>query len=133
LAGLYFAFLVVLSKIFLAKGDLMNDLAPVDSTNKTSQEEVARQAAEYAVYQALETVYDPELGISVVELGLIRDIIFNPDQTIEIKMVLTTPFCPYAGSLVDEMRRAVEDNLDQTTKITILAEAWDPVAAGLTW
>ena len=111
----------------------MNDLATVGPTNKTSQEEVARQAAEYAVYQALETVYDPELGMSVVELGLIRDIVFNPDQTIEVKMVLTTPFCPYAGSLVEEMRRAVEDNMDQTTKITILAEAWDPVAAGLTW
>jgi metal-sulfur cluster biosynthetic enzyme len=111
----------------------MNDLAPASVTNKPSEGDLARQAAEYAVYRALETVYDPELGINVVELGLIRDIIFAPDQTIEVKMVLTTPFCPYAGSLVDEMRRAVEDSLDQTTKITILAEAWDPVAAGLTW
>jgi metal-sulfur cluster biosynthetic enzyme len=111
----------------------MNNLSPAEVANKTSEEEMAHQAAEYAVYRALETVYDPELGMSVVELGLIRDIIFNPDQTIEVKMVLTTPFCPYAGSLVDEMRRAVEDGMDQTTKITILAEAWNPVDAGLTW
>ncbi len=56
----------------------------------------ARRATELAILDALRSVVDPEIGMNVVELALIKQIILGPDST-EIKMILTTPFCPYAG------------------------------------
>ena len=47
---------------------------------------------EQALRDALRTVVDPELGMSIVELGLVRQISLQPDFT-EIKMIMTTPFC----------------------------------------
>ena len=55
-----------------------------------------RRATELAILDALRAVVDPEIGMNVVELALIKQIILGPDST-EIKMILTTPFCPYAG------------------------------------
>ncbi len=55
-----------------------------------------RRATELAILDALRSVVDPEIGMNVVELALIRQIILGPDST-EVKMILTTPFCPYAG------------------------------------
>ena len=55
-----------------------------------------RRATELAILDALRAVVDPEIGMNVVELALIKQIILGPNST-EIKMILTTPFCPYAG------------------------------------
>ena len=55
-----------------------------------------RRATELAILDALRAVVDPEIGMNVVELALIKQIILGPDST-EVKMILTTPFCPYAG------------------------------------
>ena len=55
-----------------------------------------RRATELAILDALRAVVDPEIGMNVVELALIKQILLGPDST-EIKMILTTPFCPYAG------------------------------------
>jgi len=74
----------------------------------------------------------PELGMDVVELALIRQIIIGTDAS-EIKMVLTTPFCPYAGSMVQQIQDAAEEVLEHPVKVTLLAERWDPREAGLTW
>ena len=56
----------------------------------------ARRATELAILDALRAVVDPEIGMNVVELALIKQILLGPDLT-QIKMILTTPFCPYAG------------------------------------
>ena len=58
-----------------------------------------RRATELAILDALRGVVDPEIGMNVVELALIRQIILGPDST-EVKMILTTPFCPYAGAMI---------------------------------
>ena len=89
-----------------------------------------RSAPEFA--QALETVVDPELGLNVVELSLIREIVLTPGST-EIRMILTTPFCPYAGAMIAEVKAAVETVVEHPVKVTLLAEAWDPREAGLIW
>ena len=46
------------------------------------------------ILDALQAVLDPEIGISVIDLDLIREVNLTPEEA-EIKMVLTTPFCPY--------------------------------------
>ena len=62
-----------------------------------------RRATELAILDALRAVVDPEIGMNVVELALIKQIILGPDST-EIKMILTTPFCPYAGAMIRRSR-----------------------------
>ncbi len=91
-----------------------------------------RRATELAILDALRSVVDPELGMDVVELALIRQIIVGRESS-EIKMVLTTPFCPYAGSMIQQIKDATELVLEHPVKVTVLAERWDPREAGLMW
>ena len=92
---------------------------------------VAR-SRELAVLDALRSVVDPEIGMNVVELALIKQVILGEDET-EIKMILTTPFCPYAGSMIQQVKEAAEEAEGHEVKVTLLAERWDPRDAGLTW
>ena len=91
-----------------------------------------RRATELAILDALRAVVDPEIGMNVVELALIRQIILGPAET-EVKMILTTPFCPYAGSMIQQVREQVESVVETPVKVTLLAERWDPRDAGLMW
>ena len=91
-----------------------------------------RRATELAILDALRAVVDPELGMDVVELALIRQIIIGAEAS-EVKMVLTTPFCPYAGSMVQQIKDQAESVLEHPVKVTLLAERWDPRDAGLMW
>ncbi len=91
-----------------------------------------RRATELAILDALRAVVDPEIGMNVVELALIRQIILGPDST-EVKMILTTPFCPYAGAMIQQVKEQAESVVDHPVKVTLLAERWDPRDAGLMW
>jgi metal-sulfur cluster biosynthetic enzyme len=91
-----------------------------------------RRATELAVLDALRSVVDPEIGMNVVELALIKQILLGPDST-EIKMILTTPFCPYAGSMIAQVKEQAESVVEHDVKVTLLAERWDPRDAGLMW
>jgi metal-sulfur cluster biosynthetic enzyme len=91
-----------------------------------------RRAMELAILDALRTVVDPEIGMNVVELALIKQIILGTDES-EIKMILTTPFCPYAGSMIAQVKEAAESVTEHPVKVTLLAERWDPREAGLMW
>jgi metal-sulfur cluster biosynthetic enzyme len=91
-----------------------------------------RRATELAILDALRAVVDPEIGMNVVELALIKQILLGPDST-EIKMILTTPFCPYAGSMIAQVKEQVESVVQHDVKVTLLAERWDPRDAGLMW
>jgi metal-sulfur cluster biosynthetic enzyme len=90
------------------------------------------RATELAILDALRSVVDPEIGMNVVELALIKQIILGPQQT-EVKMILTTPFCPYAGAMIQQVKEQVETVVDNDVKVTLLAERWDPRDAGLAW
>jgi metal-sulfur cluster biosynthetic enzyme len=111
---------------------------PTETAATTEASETAvtfdpvRRATELAVLDALRGVVDPELGMDVVELALIRQVIIGTESS-EIKMVLTTPFCPYAGSMVQQIKDAAESVLEHSVKVTLLAERWDPRDAGLMW
>jgi len=91
-----------------------------------------RRATELAILDALRAVVDPEIGMNVVELALIKQVILGKDET-EVKMILTTPFCPYAGSMIAQVKEQAESVVDHPVKVTLLAERWDPRDAGLMW
>ena len=91
-----------------------------------------RRATELAILDALRAVVDPEIGMNVVELALIKQVILGKDET-EVKMILTTPFCPYAGSMIAQVKEAAESVVGHPVKVTLLAERWDPRDAGLMW
>jgi metal-sulfur cluster biosynthetic enzyme len=80
---------------------------------------------EQALRDALRSVIDPELGMSVVELGLIRQLNLQPDLA-EITMIMTTPFCPYGPALLEQTRRAAEKHMQKPVKITLGMEMWEP-------
>ncbi len=104
-------------------------IAPADDAAAFDPQARAR---ELAILDALRSVVDPEIGMNVVELALIRQVILGPEET-EIKMILTTPFCPYAASMLQQVKEAGEEAEGHDVKVTLLAERWDPRDAGLTW
>lgn len=111
--------------------DTSTDPAPA-ATAPAPAFDPERRATELAILDALRAVVDPEIGMNVVELALIKQIILGPDST-EIKMILTTPFCPYAGSMIAQVKEQAESVVEHEVKVTLLAERWDPRDAGLMW
>src|SRR5271157_5613209 len=59
------------------------------------------------VIAALKTVYDPEMPIDIYELGLIYEVSVDAAGDVSIRMTLTAPNCPVAGSLPANVERAV--------------------------
>ena len=95
-----------------------SSLSPSDPTSAPSQQELA-------VRSVLETVMDPEIGLSVIDLGLIREIHFLPDKTF-IRMMLTTPFCPYAPQLMEEIKQATASVVPLPCEVEIMPDPWSP-------
>ena len=62
---------------------------------------------EERVIAALHTCYDPEIPVDIYELGLIYDLQVGPSGSVAIRMTLTSPACPVAGSLPGEVRSRV--------------------------
>ena len=69
-------------------------------------------------------VLDPELGLNVVQLGLIRNVKIDEENVI-VKMILTTPFCPYGPSMLDSVRQKAEQVLEREVTIDFGFEPWD--------
>ena len=59
------------------------------------------------IVDALQTVYDPEIPVSIYELGLIYDINISNDYDVNITMTLTTPHCPEAQSIPEKVADTV--------------------------
>ena len=54
--------------------------------------------------EGLREIVDPEIGLNIIELGLVRDMEISDDQA-KCTMILTTPFCPYGPALLDMTRK----------------------------
>ena len=66
-------------------------------------ETLNKQQLEEKVIDVLKTCYDPEIPVDIFELGLIYEINIDDDAKLNIKMTLTSPACPVAGSLPGEV------------------------------
>lgn len=78
------------------------------------------------IMDALRPVIDPEIGMSVVDLGMIREVAIEGD-VVEIKMVLTAPFCPLVDMLTEQTRRAAAAVPGvKEARVTLLDEPWNP-------
>ena len=76
-------------------------------------------------WEALHEVVDPELGIDVVDLGLVYSVTVDAAGWVCITMTLTTPGCPVAESLPGEAETAVSWALGPSTPVTVEV-VWDP-------
>jgi FeS assembly SUF system protein len=85
------------------------------------------EALKQKVIEVLQTIFDPELPVSIWELGLIYEINVLPIDNVQIVMTLTAPGCPAAQSLpveVDQKVRQIEGVNDVHVAVT-WSPAWD--------
>ena len=97
----------------------------MEGDSKQAQDEVQpAESVEEQVIDALRTVYDPEIPVNVYELGLVYDIKVNPGGEVIVRMTLTSPGCPVAGSLPPEVEQKVLSIPGvQSARVDLV---WDP-------
>jgi metal-sulfur cluster biosynthetic enzyme len=79
-----------------------------------------------ALDSALREVIDPEIGLNIIELGLVRNVGYKDDnEKAHITMIMTTPFCPYAPALLEMTRTKVTEALEVPSTIEMGMELWD--------
>lgn len=82
---------------------------------------------EEELIEALRSVIDPEIGMNVVELGLLRQIdVDEENDSAKITMILTTPFCPYGPQIIEQVRVIGSQLLSGGVEVEIGMELWDP-------
>ena len=74
--------------------------------------------------QALKGVYDPEIGINIVDLGLVYRAVRTPNE-IEVAITMTTPSCPLGEMLLEEARQILHARFPDTASIRV-GLVWDP-------
>ncbi|MFI5166823.1 MAG: metal-sulfur cluster assembly factor [Thermoanaerobaculales bacterium] len=82
-----------------------------------------------AVKEALKPVVDPEIFISIVDLGLIRNVeIANGGAKVKVKMTLTTPFCPEGPMIVEQVKQiaATLPGVTEAEVELVWTPPWDP-------
>ncbi len=86
-----------------------------------------RKQLEDRVIDVLKTIYDPEIPVDIYELGLIYEVSVNDEGFVNIQMTLTSPACPVAESLPNEVEQKVAQSKDVTgCKVEITFEPpWD--------
>jgi FeS assembly SUF system protein len=93
--------------------------APPEPLTPDQIQEIEKKAIE-----ALQTCYDPEIPVNIYELGLIYQVDVQPTGIVHVRMTLTSPACPAAGSLPPEVRWKVQEIPGvKDAKVEIV---WDP-------
>lgn len=86
--------------------------------------------------EAMRSVIDPEIGLNIVELGLLRNLEVDGNRA-TITMILTTPFCPYGPQLIEQVRMVGNQIMDEGVQVELGVELWDPSmmeeGAGADW
>jgi metal-sulfur cluster biosynthetic enzyme len=101
------------------------DIQPQEGATAT---EAPSGASEERVRQALMQVYDPELGINIVDLGLVYEIQVQDNGDVDIQYSLTTMGCPIGPMIEDQMRAflAPIDGLGEIRPELVFRPAWSP-------
>ena len=74
--------------------------------------------------EKLAEVVDPEIGMNIIQLGLIRDVAIENDIA-RLKMILTTPFCPYGPAMIEMTKAKAIEGLNMPVTIEMGMEMWD--------
>ncbi len=85
---------------------------------------IQKSLLEHEVIESLRTVYDPEIPVNIYDLGLIYGIDIDEKSNVHLRMTLTSPACPVAGTLPGE----VEDRVRETPGVesAVVELVWDP-------
>ena len=84
--------------------------------------------SEDQVLEALKSVVDPELGINIVDLGLVYEVAVDPSGDVDIQYTLTTMGCPIGPLIEDQMRAflAAVPGIGDVRPEMVLRPAWSP-------
>ncbi len=83
-----------------------------------------RELLKKKIIDAIRTCYDPEIPVNIYELGLIYDVHVDGDNKVNVRMTLTSPACPVAGTLPKEVEQRVKGVEGvEDAKVDIV---WDP-------
>jgi len=97
---------------------------PTHETDALQPDAARTQALKPAILDAIRTVFDPEIPVNILELGLIYDVLVDASGVAGIRMTLTAPGCPAAQSLPAEVARKVKA-VDGVTDARVDV-VWDP-------
>ena len=86
--------------------------------------ELNKQNLEKKIIEVLKSCYDPEIPVDIFELGLIYEIAIDDEANVIVKMTLTSPACPVAGSLPPEVEGKVASI--QEVKSAKIELVWSP-------
>ena len=103
--------------------------APVPTESKSESpavllDNIQRKLLEGKIIEALQTIYDPEIPVNIHELGLIYNIDVEPDASVVVRMTLTAPACPVAGTLPGEVEKKIEA-IDEVKSADVQL-VWEP-------
>ena len=105
----------------------LEDFLPDKNTSyikKLNNSKITTKINEEEVIECIRTVVDPEIPVNLYDLGLIYDIDINDNNDIKIKMTLTNPNCPVAGTMPESVGKSVE-KLSNLNSIEV-SLVWDP-------
>jgi metal-sulfur cluster biosynthetic enzyme len=99
-----------------------------DTSDTTSGIAATPQAPREAVLEALRNVYDPELGLNIVDLGLVYDVEVHDDGGVDIRYTLTTMGCPIGPLIEDQMRSFLRGipGVEEVRPEFVLRPPWTP-------
>ncbi len=89
-----------------------------------TQADASPSEKEASVRKALKKVFDPEIPMNIVDLGLIYGMSWTPEGKLSIQMTMTSPGCPVAEILVEEVRRIADEVLGGD--MAVVDVVWDP-------
>jgi metal-sulfur cluster biosynthetic enzyme len=72
----------------------------------------------------LSEVVDPEIGMNIIQLGLVRDVEIE-NGIGRLKMILTTPFCPYGPAMIEMTKAKAVEGLNMPVNIEMGMDMWD--------
>jgi len=86
-----------------------------------------KKILEDSIINVIKTIFDPEIPVNIYELGLIYDIRIDDDANVEVDMTLTSPNCPVAESLPQEVKTKIEliEGLKNVEVILLFDPPWD--------
>jgi len=98
---------------------MSDEIKEIQWTIHTTHPEIVKSARE-----KLSEVVDPEIGMTIIQLGLVRDIIIE-NNIAHLKMILTTPFCPYGPAMIEMTKAKAIEGLSMPVTVEMGMDPWD--------